>query len=378
MQSQASIGKIRAKHCQAPASARDMRCGVRTSDNPVNLTVYSFLTFMLKGHGASGWGTRVTPIAEAVESVNHGVDLVQESFEIALAPARSEPLPVAQSDIKPGDAGYLILKDKRLKNVQWIDLVKVSKWQAFVEVTLSVPWTTGALAAYWYAQHSGQSWWSAVAIFCCFYVFLTGLRQAHNAFHYSVGIPRWGCEALMTYLSVVMTGSMHAVQLNHLHHHRHNLSKDDVEGFTALLPWWQAMAVGPYFALKLHWFAFKIGKPANLRWVGIDLAANLLLYAAAAWLYFGYHQWWLAVYVITMWIGQCGTGFFAVWTVHHGCDNQQHIARTQRGWLKNLISYQMFHHIEHHLFPAVPTCHWAKLGARIDEALPDLRTKSVY
>jgi hypothetical protein len=29
--------------------------------------------------------------------------------------------------------------------------------------------------------------------------------------------------------------------------------------------------------------------------------------------------------------------FFAVWTVHHGCASAGRIARTQRGWLKNLI-----------------------------------------
>ena len=53
-----------------------------------------------------------------------------------------------------------------------------------------------------------------------FFFFLTGLRQTHNAYHYAVGIPRVACEWLMFVLSVLMLGSMHAVQINHLHHRR--------------------------------------------------------------------------------------------------------------------------------------------------------------
>ena len=52
--------------------------------------------------------------------------------------------------------------------------------------------------------------------------------------------------------------------------------------------------------------------------------------------------------------GECLTGFFAVWIVHRGCHADGQIARTQRGWLKNIVSYSMFFHLEHHLFVFVP------------------------
>lgn len=278
----------------------------------------------------------------------------------------------------PGDEGYHITKDPRVKAVEWRDLVKVSKWQAFKEVTLSLPWIAASLGCFWLIQYTGSWWWMIPAQLSAFYLFLTGLRQTHNAYHYAVGVSRRSCDLLMYFLSIVMTGSMHAVQINHLHHHRHNLTDEDVEGFTAKLSWWKAMAVGPYFPLKLHWFAFKIGKPNQIKWVYAELIGNLIWYGVVAWLTFALNQWWLGLFVLTMWAGQSGTGFFAVWTVHHGCDDEHHIARTQRGWFKNFISYQMFHHIEHHLFPAVPTCHWAKLGKRLDEQAPELREMSVY
>jgi len=54
------------------------------------------------------------------------------------------------------------------------------------------------------------------------------------------------------------------------------------------------------------------------------------------------------------------------------------IARTQRGWLKNVMSYDMFHHVEHHLFPAVPTCHLPELSNRLDRVAPEYKDLMVY
>ncbi len=71
------------------------------------------------------------------------------------------------------------------------------------------------------------------------------------------------------------------------------------------------------------------------------------------------------------------TGFFAVWIVHRGCDPYHQIARTQRGWLKNVVSYSMFYHLEHHLFPAVPTCHLPRLAERLDRVAPEYRRAQV-
>ena len=38
----------------------------------------------------------------------------------------------------------------------------------------------------------------------------------------------------------------------------------------------------------------------------------------------------------------------------------------------------MFFHLEHHLFPKVPTCHLATLAARLDRAAPELATLPVF
>ena len=35
----------------------------------------------------------------------------------------------------------------------------------------------------------------------------------------------------------------------------------------------------------------------------------------------------------------------------------------------------MFYHLEHHLFPNVPTCHLPQLASRLDHLAPDLASK---
>ncbi len=78
-----------------------------------------------------------------------------------------------------------------------------------------------------------------------------------------------------------------------------------------------------------------------------------------------------------MLIGEFFTAFFAVWTVHHDCDEET-IARTQRSGWKNFITYNMFYHLEHHLFPAVPTIKLPELAKRIDEKAPELIKKRTF
>ena len=70
--------------------------------------------------------------------------------------------------------------------------------------------------------------------------------------------------------------------------------------------------------------------------------------------------------------------FFAVWTVHHDCDRHHVFARTSTGVWKNRLTFNMFLHMEHHLFPAVPTCNLPRLAERLQVAAPDLRERKVF
>lgn len=257
--------------------------------------------------------------------------------------------------------------DGRLKAVVWRDLVPLTRPERVWELTLPLPWLASSLAAY----HAGW-WWLGVP--ASFMFFLTGLRLSHNAQHHALGIGRGGHNAVLLALSGLMLASMHAVQVTHLHHHRHCLHDEDIEAAHVKRRWWRALLMGPLFPLRLHAAALRLASARRRWWVRGEIAlvclvalAGVLLPTPAA------LRWHLAA----MAAGECFTGFFAVWIVHRGCDAQGQIARTQRGWLKNLVSYSMFYHLEHHLFPAVPTCHLPRLARRLDAVAPQYRETQV-
>ena len=79
-------------------------------------------------------------------------------------------------------------------NVQWRDLLSLTRFEKVWELCLSLPWLAGALCAY----HFG---YIAIGAGCSFYFFLTGLRQSHGAQHYSLGLPKRVQDCLLFNLS---------------------------------------------------------------------------------------------------------------------------------------------------------------------------------
>jgi fatty acid desaturase len=109
--------------------------------------------------------------------------------------------------------------------------------------------------------------------------------------------------------------------------------------------------------------------------VRAELGATFIL-VSAAWMCASPHA--LRYHVTAMLVGQCLTAFFAVWTVHHDCDRYHFIARTVRNRVKNVMTLSMFFHVEHHLFPGVPTCHLDVVAQRLDAAAPELSRMRVF
>lgn len=260
------------------------------------------------------------------------------------------------------------LDDRRLRAVPWKDLLHQTRLEALHELSISIPWLVGS----WIAAGRG---WYTVALACSFMFFLTGLRQVHNAYHYALGLSRVAHDGVMLALSVLMLGSMHAVQINHLRHHRHCMEDEDIEALSARWPAWRAIAVGPLFPLRLHAKALAVATARQRRWILLELLGNVTWIAAVFWVL---ELRWLRYHVLAMAAGQCLTSFFAVWTVHHGCPEGGPIARTIRGRVRALVSYEMFFHLEHHLFPAVPTRRLPVLAGRLDAAAPELSAKRVF
>lgn len=261
-----------------------------------------------------------------------------------------------------------ILRDPRIRAIDYKDLLQLSRFEIFKEITLSLPWLATSLAL-------ATMGWIIPALGFSFIFFLCGLRQVHNAYHYAVGIPRAATEWMMFVLSIAMQSSMHALQLTHLHHHKHCMDEDDTEAASARMPGWKAIVFGPMFYVNIQTKGWSLASPRQRIWIASELV-GIVLWVTASLLIFDIPA--LKYHVLAMTVGQCLTAFFAVWTVHHGCDRSHFIARTIRNPVKSLIVFDMFYHLEHHLFPRVPTCKLGALSHRIDAAAPELSSYQVY
>jgi fatty acid desaturase len=169
-----------------------------------------------------------------------------------------------------------------------------------------------------------------------------------------------------------MLGSNTAIAFNHLRHHAHLGGSEDVEGKCGRMTLLQALRYGPAFPVELTLTAWRLGGERARRGMALDLALNAAMVAAAAVsgaIFLWYH-------LLAMCVAQCLTAFFAVWITHRGCDGEELVARTQRSRLVNFVTYNMFFHLEHHLFPAVPVKRLGRLAARLDAAAPDLAARA--
>lgn len=248
-----------------------------------------------------------------------------------------------------------------LRNVQWRDLARMTPADGAIECLHPLPWLLGS---WWLA---GLAYWPLAAA-CSFMFFLTALRLNHEAIHGKLGFNKRGHARVMHALSTFMLGSNHAIGFNHLRHHRLVGTADDVEGKCGRMTALRVLAYGPFFPVDLHVTAWRLGTPKLGQRMLIDAALNAAMLA----LTIGSGSAVLLYHVAAMVCAQALTGFFAVWITHRECHGEALIARTQRSRLINLATYNMFLHLEHHLFPAVPVRRLDRIAARMDAAMPEL------
>lgn len=250
--------------------------------------------------------------------------------------------------------------------VEWRDLTRLSLKETLIENSITLPWLVACLL-FSYLE------WYILLLPAVIFFFLTALRQVHNGFHQSLGTNKTLTWISLYINSILMMSSIHAVKFNHLRHHKYCMGEGDFEGHSARLSWWKAILYGPVHIFLIHKIALQLGNKKYRRDVLIEMM-SILLYSI---IIVVFDIRFLIYFSGLMVIGEFFSAFFAVWTVHHDCEDET-IARTQRKTWKNMITYNMFYHLEHHLFPAVPTIKLPELAKRIDAAVPELTKKSTF
>jgi fatty acid desaturase len=246
-----------------------------------------------------------------------------------------------------------------LKRIDWRDLVPMQPAEVWRELLLPLPWLVTSLISAVYATYP-------LALALSFVFFLSGLRVVHGACHGALGLPRAANRIVLFTFSLLMLGSMHVVRWNHLRHHVDCLGPADVEAMGARYSALGAILLGPRFPLRLHRAALTGARGTERCWMLAELAGNF----GSIVLLFAFSNPVAIYHLLAMAAGQCLTAFFAVWTVHHHPNPGGLPARTIRHRLRNAITFSMFLHLEHHLFPRVPTAHLPMLARRLDQALP--------
>src|SRR5687768_1291642 len=117
---------------------------------------------------------------------------------------------------------HALRQSTRIRAIDWRDLTALRRSEQVRELLLPLPFLLAARGAF--ALDTPLLPWLASA-----YFFLAGLRLVHDTFHDNLALPRRAGHAVLVALSGVMLGSMHAVRLTHLQHHRDCLGPDDVE-----------------------------------------------------------------------------------------------------------------------------------------------------
>ncbi len=221
-------------------------------------------------------------------------------------------------------------------------------------------------------------WWWATP-FIVFLIFVAIVTVTHDVVHGSLGLSRRATEWALFVFGAVLLESGHAYRYSHLQHHRWFPADNDPEGAPARMPLWQAILFGPVFLPWLWWYAWKQAKArpdqrvwllAEASWaVGFCLVGVLLWPITPG----------VAVYALLVIVG---SWVYPLLTVHLPHRNFGPTPLTQTGSLQGRITPALFleltYHLEHHLYPSVPSHHLAELGRRLDPYFDQVGVKRTW
>jgi len=241
-----------------------------------------------------------------------------------------------------------------------LDLLKTTPYH--ISISLSRPFICAGL----YFIFAARGWWPA-AVLCVMFLFIAIVASAHDLVHDVLGLPRWLNEVMLALIGMLVLESGHAYKVTHLQHHRNFPHEDDPEGDPARMSLWRAILEGPVFLFRLWWWSWQ-QRPKARGWLlleggwflGVALLALTLWPQSPALLVYG------GLVLAGSWI-------YPLSTVHlphniHG-ENALFQTYTLRGRFIPRLFLELTYHLEHHLYPAVPSHNYAELSRRLEPYL---------
>lgn len=208
-----------------------------------------------------------------------------------------------------------------------------------------------------------------LALLAILLVFVAVISAMHDAVHGTIGLGRRGTDLVLFGFGALLMVSGHAYRETHQQHHRVFPGPDDPEGAAARLSPLGALLAGPLHVPRIWLWAFRRARRAERRaWLSAEACVPpvALALGVAAW------SRTPAVLVYTV-LAIAGGWLYPLLTVllPHRDFGETPVtqARTLRGRVLPLLLLEQTYHLEHHLYPRVPSYKLPELSRRLDPFL---------
>ncbi len=198
--------------------------------------------------------------------------------------------------------------------------------------------------------------------------FITSVTYLHDVTHGSAGLTRAQAHWVMFVASLLLLQSGHSFRYNHMFHHAHCLAHDDIEGAPAHMSLFRVLLAGPSFLPRMWRKALLESTARERRWVIAELAgiASVALIALVLVRWTPAPLLYCAAIMVGSWLYPIATTYLPHYKPGKGPLNQ---ARTLRGVIVPALFLNLTYHLEHHLYPQVPSFNLPRLSRRLDPHL---------
>jgi beta-carotene hydroxylase len=238
-----------------------------------------------------------------------------------------------------------------------LDLVGTTPWRRLVAVARPA----AALVGVCTAVAAGHEAWALAPLFL---VFTTVISLMHDTVHGSLGLRRRATDLTLFSAGALLMVSGHAYRATHINHHRVFPGPDDPEGEAARRSIGRVLLGGPLHVPRIWLWAFRRVRRGR-RWLVVEaLVPPAALVVGALWCRP------LLAYTVVALVGGWLYPLLTVRLPHaHAGDDAITQARTLRGRILPPLLLEQTYHLEHHLYPRVPSHKLPELARRLDPFL---------
>ena len=200
-----------------------------------------------------------------------------------------------------------------------------------------------------------------------FLIFVAVVTVTHDVVHGTLGLSKRQTEWALFLMGAVLMESGHAYRTTHRQHHTTFPGDDDPEGYPAKMHMLGALLYGPIFLTRLWCWAFQRnrGRADQQAWLLVEgvLPVTVIIVGILIWNRTPYLLLYAVLAIIGSWVYPLLTVYFPHKDFGETPLTQTH---TLRGHIIPAIFLELTYHLEHHLYPQVPSHHLAELARRLD------------